>query len=665
MNKIFINLALGLAAFVGNAALFGQGYDTLKLAKITPHRIYQSTEQSGRAVSVITQDEITNSPASSLDELLRTQVGINLNSRGGFGVQTDIALRGSTFSQVLIMIDNMRLNDPLTGHFNHILPVALSEIAQIEIIRGPAAVAFGSDAVGGLIHIKTKAYMSNYLKDTAQLLADLAYGENNLINGDVYFSKRNKGWNFGVSSKILMSDGQTFQNPNFPNPSGNPQFNTDFSAQTYGIHAGKSLKDGTKIFARYGVDLRDFNAKYFYTTSSFDESRERVNSQWGQINLIRNVYKRLDNNFANSPFLNRSFELNLGYRRTTDSFIFNPLFNPNFHTMQKWALNLNKNYQVNTRLEWVGGAQVEYRTIESTDRGNHDEIDAGIYLIGQYQIREARINLSQRLAYNTNYSFAYLPQISTSVPIKEKWIVRSSFGRSIRAADFTERYVSNNLPTISNGRNVGNPNLQEEISWAGDIMLERKVNQNITFQASLFFRNSENLIDFAPTLGSEINNLTNIVDSFSYLYSQNFESTNNQGLEISVLFSKQFKKWSLNGNLNYTYLATQSNGGVPSKYLANHPTNNIGLYLSLKTNKISLNTTLNYINRNEETANFSPEFFQVPSSYLLINPQVLYNINRKFSIYAQVNNILDEVYQEILGSPMPRRWIFGGVKISI
>lgn len=661
--KIFRILAIS-ALVLNLQHIAAQGYDTIQSAKITANRIYQPVEKSGRVVSVITQEDIANSPASNLDELLRTVPGININSRGGFGVQSDIGLRGATFSQVLIMVDNMRLNDPLTGHFNHIIPVALSEIGQIEIIRGPAAVSFGSDAVGGMIHIKTKAYLSSYKKDTANLQADIAYGQFNLLNGDAYFNKVQNGWNFGVSAKLLDSDGEQFKNPNFPNPSTKEFFNTDFSAQTYGLNIGKRLNNGMKILGRYGFDMRDFNAKYFYTASAFDESREKVNSHWAQLSLINNVYKK-KGTAVNSQFLNRSFEINLGYRNTQDSFIFNRLFSPNFHTMQKWALNINKNYQVDKDLQFAFGVQSELRSIESTDRGNHDEIDAGLYVISRYQIDNLFLTLGQRLAYNTNYNFAYLPQFSASYLVNDQLTLKSSVGKSIRAADFTERYISYNIQNLSANRNAGNPDLQEETSVAGDIFAEYKISKHLKAQATLFIRNSKNLIDYSPTLGSEISNLSNVIDSNTYFYTKNFEEANTQGLEISFLFAKDFGAFIFNGNINYTYLATQSKGGVPSKYISNHPTNNIGVVASLGFKKLKLNLNANFINRNVQINSLPQVYFRVPARYLLINPQLQVTVKDGISIYGQVNNLLNEQYQEILGSPMPGRWFFGGVKIQL
>ncbi|HBQ60552.1 MAG TPA: TonB-dependent receptor, partial [Balneolaceae bacterium] len=96
---------------------------------VSASRITTSISESGKNVSVITQSDIQDMPVSSVDELLRSLPGININARAGFGVQSDVGVRGSTFSQVMFLLDNTPLNDPLTAHFNTNIPVALSEIA--------------------------------------------------------------------------------------------------------------------------------------------------------------------------------------------------------------------------------------------------------------------------------------------------------------------------------------------------------------------------------------------------------------------------------------------------------------------------------------------------------------------------------------------------------
>jgi vitamin B12 transporter len=94
----------------------------------------------------------------SLDELLRYVPGVEVQARGPMGAQSDLVLRGGTFQQVLVVLDGLRLNDPITGHFSSYIPIAPAEIERIEILKGASSALYGSDAVGGVVHIITKTF---------------------------------------------------------------------------------------------------------------------------------------------------------------------------------------------------------------------------------------------------------------------------------------------------------------------------------------------------------------------------------------------------------------------------------------------------------------------------------------------------------------------------
>ena len=147
----------------------------------------------------------------------------------------------------------MRLNDPLTGHFNHILPVALSEIGWIEIIRGPAAVAYGSDAVGGLKHIKTLSYLNEFSKDTLTSNGSLNYGSNNYLGTDLNITYKRKKWHVGFANQINYSTGETFLNPNFgKNSAADSIFGTDFNLQQYSLYGSYNFASNLRVLARVG-----------------------------------------------------------------------------------------------------------------------------------------------------------------------------------------------------------------------------------------------------------------------------------------------------------------------------------------------------------------------------------------------------------------------------
>src|SRR5690606_7126956 len=67
-------------------------------------------------ITVINREEIRSSPATSVEEVLAQITGFDIRRRGGNGVQADISLRGSSFEQVLILVNGVRMNDSQTGH---------------------------------------------------------------------------------------------------------------------------------------------------------------------------------------------------------------------------------------------------------------------------------------------------------------------------------------------------------------------------------------------------------------------------------------------------------------------------------------------------------------------------------------------------------------------
>ena len=117
-----------------------------------------NTSKTGRNIIIIKGDRFNSLPVNSLDELLRYVPGIEIQSRGPMGAQSDIVMRGGTFQQVLVILDGIRLNDPVTGHFNSYIPIAPAEIDRIEILKGASSALYGSEAVGGVIHIITKSF---------------------------------------------------------------------------------------------------------------------------------------------------------------------------------------------------------------------------------------------------------------------------------------------------------------------------------------------------------------------------------------------------------------------------------------------------------------------------------------------------------------------------
>ncbi len=638
--------------FFSLMGLQAQNRNLLKKAIVSPAQIDMADVKSGRSISVITAKEIERMAASSVEEVLANVEGVNINGRGGFGVQNDLGMRGSTFSQVLVLIDNVRVNEPLTGHYNMYLPIALSEIEQIEVVRGPAASAYGADAVGGLIHIKTKSYMASAKNKKKEIgsIGSALLGEQNLrlIDGMVY--TKNDNIYFGGSVNVKTSDGQLFPNPNhLRDTTLDKNFRTNFDIKNYSLFANFSLSDRTNLYARTSINTRDFNAQYFYTNSRFDESIEKVNTIWTQVGL-RNSNR------------DQKTEIGLAYKQLDDEFVFNPQFAKNNHTTQNIVAFAQQQRRLSRKFRAAYGWQSVFQQIESSDRGNHKNNTHAAFLSLNYDLGgKTSLNGSARLEHNDNYGTSFIPQLGFAYRPNRHIVVRSSVGMAHRAPDFTERYIATNLSTLSEGRNLGNPDLKAEESITADVGFDYYTKNEKLFSLSVFGRDGTNLIDYILTNADVINTDVNLTPGKNYFYTQNISSATTYGLEAGIQKRiKLGKKSAIRIALNYAYMKTETEKDEPSKYISNHPGHMANMQLGYQSRYFDVLFSGNYRTRKQEE-NVSI-LASIPENYFVSNALIRFKtFNGKFNVVGKVLNIFDASYQEILGAPMPRRWFAAGI----
>src|SRR5262245_24713816 len=110
-----------------------------------------------RTMTIITRQQIDALPAHTIADVLRLASSVDVRARGVMGVQTDFAIRGANFGQMLMLVDGVRLNDAQSGHHNGDIPVPLEAVERIEVLYGPASSLFGADAFGGTINVITRS----------------------------------------------------------------------------------------------------------------------------------------------------------------------------------------------------------------------------------------------------------------------------------------------------------------------------------------------------------------------------------------------------------------------------------------------------------------------------------------------------------------------------
>ena len=150
LNPVWIAVILAVARMAAAQDAYRQ--TVVVTAAATPVELGTVT----RSVVVITREQIRALPVASIADVLRLASSMDVRARGERGVQSDFAVRGAGFGQMLVLVDGVRINDAQSGHHNGDIPVPIELIDRVEILYGAGSSLFGADAFGGSVNVITR-----------------------------------------------------------------------------------------------------------------------------------------------------------------------------------------------------------------------------------------------------------------------------------------------------------------------------------------------------------------------------------------------------------------------------------------------------------------------------------------------------------------------------
>lgn len=597
------------------------------------------SSETGRNITIIKGENFKNLPVHSLDELLRYVPGVEIQARGPMGSQSDIVLRGGTYQQVLVILDGMRLNDPNTGHFNSYIPIAPAEIDRIEILKGASSAIYGADAVGGVIYVFTKTFTAKQDQDITTANAGISAGEYGFLNAEagMFYSKKN----FSVSGGIITNNAEGVQQRGIKGY---------FHNTTASVSAKYYISPKWDIAYRYAYDNRDFAAQNFYTTYSIDTAREKVVSNWQQMSLGFHTTKH-------------ELRLDLGFKHVNDNFKFTPASSANSNISKLYQALLQYQNELNTKTTLIAGFNYQQKVIRSNDRGNHDLFLASPFVSLSHQlIRNLYIHPSLQWVIFRNISSEIVPQLDVSYKNKNLQL-RGSVGKTIRDADFTERYNNYNKPVVKSG-SIGNPDLKAERSVSYEAGADLFVKTYLKISATFFQRFHQRLIDYSTTPYDEMPRKENLIPTGTYALAKNIASVNTTGFETDVQYTHHFsEQHRLSGSLGLLWLDSKSSDSVPSFYISSHAKflTNFSVIYQFKDLAMSINGL--YKKRKEQTA--SSINAAITPDYFVMNTKAEYFfLHRSLIVFAELDNVFNRQYSDLLGAIMPGRWFIGGIKFQ-
>ncbi|MGH8399933.1 MAG: TonB-dependent receptor, partial [Gammaproteobacteria bacterium] len=214
--------AIALLVSLPFTAFAQQTIGNLPDITVTATRTALIADQEVAPTIVITAQQIQLSGAQSIGAVLQQYAGLGIASNGGPGQPTSLFLRGTNSNQTLVMIDGVKIN-PADGNGAALANIRLDDIERIEIVKGPRAALYGSDAIGGVINIITRQ-----ASEGAHSGADMGAGRYGTYENGGHFDYGQGDTVFGVAASNYHTAG-------FPAVAGTDfdSGNTDRSLNAY------------------------------------------------------------------------------------------------------------------------------------------------------------------------------------------------------------------------------------------------------------------------------------------------------------------------------------------------------------------------------------------------------------------------------------------------
>jgi iron complex outermembrane receptor protein len=477
-------------------------------------------EDSAKSTSTLELQPGRLAYSDALD-LLRDDASVDLEQRGGGGVQTDVTIRGGSFEQTLVLLNGLRINDVETSHFNLDLPVPTDALASVNVLHGAGSALYGSDAVSGVVDFVTAS-------PEPGLQLKLRTGAGSFGENEQAFVG---SWG-GTNTSEVLAGGRDFSTGFIPD--------RDYRSEEASSETSAHSWAGDTDLLLAGSD-RAFGAAGFYGDYN---SWERTKG-W---------FAALMQQFDSKT------QAAIAFRRHTDIFVLkrdDPSYYPeNQHIDTSWEGDVRRKDDLPLHgAALFYGLETNADEIHSTSLGEHGRNRGAGYadfeLTGQ---RWGTLSAGAREEIFSGGRAVFTPDAAASVWLNHRVKLRSSMGRGFRLPTYVDLYYSD--PST-----IGNPNLKPESAWSFDGGADWYVNARLAASLTVFHSIQTDAIDYVRANTSEP------------WQAENLNGLRFTGLEASVDWRPTATQQV---RLALTTLsgAQQALNGLQSEYVFNYPVQN-------------------------------------------------------------------------------------------
>jgi outer membrane cobalamin receptor len=455
-------------------------------------------ENLSRSVTVLTREDIAKLPGRSIPDVLALATSADIRSRAPFGMQSDLSLRGSAFSQVLVLVDGLRMNDSQTGHHNADIPVPLQDIDRIEVLLGPGSSIYGADALGGIINIITS-------RQAEPVRASVSAGQHGLLDGSFAMS-----FEKGKVEQSISASG---------NRASGFVYDRDFRSV--------SVSSRTRFGERFSVFVshinKEFGANGFYGPSP---SKEWTNQT---LLSVDHTYRSRKGTVAGAQIY---------YRTHGDRFLYDirspGLFESN-HRTHAVGLVAKARYRLGDFGSATIGGEAGRDWIQSDNLGHHAYVRTSLFGEMEWTIgKSAVVYPGFRFDYYSTFRSAVNPSLSGSWWVAPRVRLRSSIGHAFRVPTFTELYYRD-------PNNQASSSLNPESSWSAEMGADFIPAKDWLGTATFFGRREREVIDWIRQSPQEKWRTANI----GKLNSRGFEISLQRSLDSRMQVTARYSRVSM------------------------------------------------------------------------------------------------------------------------
>ena len=619
---------------------------TLDEVIITANKFLQKQSETGKVVNIITHDQLQKSFGKSLSEILNYQPGININGAdNNLGTNQTVYTRGAASSNTLILLDGVPLYDAsgISNEFD-LNNFALDNIERIEILKGSQSTLYGSDAVAGVINIITK----KGAKKPNNLNIDLSAGSYNTYKehislsgtigkGQTYFISYNRIDSKGFSSAYDSTGKQNFDKDGF---------RQNVFQLNYGFRPFK--KTTVRLFGKYNNNYSDIDA------GAFSDDKDYTTHNDNTIAGISLDYK-LSNGFIKLQYTYNRFSRNFT-DDSTDIGGYSQYQKGKYDGTSNYA-ELYTSFNLSKRVEFLAG--VDYRQ-NKTDQLYIYMPDYGFPALpisgdsaktnqfsgyASFFLKSAKgfnLDLGSRWNHHSIYGDNYTYSVNPFFVISDHYKIYANVSSGYRVPSLYQLYSE-----------YGNKKLKPESTTSYEIGVQY-TGEKINARATGFIRDGKDVFLFYSNPVTYAGNYIN------------GDKQNDYGIETeaTIHFTPQFSVL-----LNYTYvdgkITTEGAAKDTSFFnLYKRPKNIFNLSLTYDvTKKLFLSTHLKTASKA-----FEPQYMATPyklKGYYTVDFYGRYKCSKKFSVFADLQNITDQEYFVTRGFTTKGFNVNGGVQIAL